>query len=139
MVREDGQTLYLENADCDTTRASDWVRENVFPHLTGPLMYRDGIAREVREFVGESPEFWAYYADYDWVVLCQLYGTMMDLPESWPMYCRDFKQYLDDRGNPRIEKQVDGQHNALSDASWLKNAHQSLSITKPTPHNRYSH
>lgn len=34
-------------------------------------------------------------ADYDWVVLCQLYGTMMDLPKGWPMYCRDVKQLCD--------------------------------------------
>ena len=128
MVREDGETLYLENAYCDKDRASDWVKENVFPHLSGPLCTRNRIAREVKEFAGKSPEFWAYYADYDWVVLCQLYGTMMDLPEGWPMYCRDFKQHLDDRGNPSIEKQSEGQHNALSDALWVKNAHQSLHI-----------
>lgn len=126
MVREDGKRLYLESTECDKSKASPWVVENVFPHLTGPVAARVEIAETVKRFVGESPEFWAYYADYDWVVLCQLYGTMMDLPEGWPMYCRDFKQYLDDRGNPRIHKQVEGQHNALSDAIWLKNAHVNL-------------
>ena len=41
------------------------------------------------------PEFYAYYADYDWVVFCQLFGTMMDLPREFPMYCVDLKQELD--------------------------------------------
>lgn len=36
----------------------------------------------------EVPRFWAYYADYDWVAFCQLFGTMMDLPQGYPMYCR---------------------------------------------------
>lgn len=41
------------------------------------------------------PEFYAYYADYDWVVFCQLFGTMMQLPKGLPMYCIDLKQELD--------------------------------------------
>ena len=126
MVREDGETLYFENCQCDLSKASFWVQENVIPHLTGPRVRYSMISRYILDFVGPNPEFWAYYADYDWVALCQLYGTMMELPEGWPMYCRDFKQYLDDRGNPRVEKQTEGQHNALSDALWLRNAHREL-------------
>lgn len=69
MVREDGKTLYLENLSADYSLASDWVKENVIPHLD---LVKHGVAREeigpkVRAFAGEKPEFWAYYADYDWV------------------------------------------------------------------------
>ena len=65
---------------------------------------------------GEKPEPWAYYADYDWVVFAQLFGTMMDLPEGFPMYCRDIKQECDRLGNPQLPKQDKGEHNALEDA-----------------------
>lgn len=41
------------------------------------------------------PEFYAYYADYDWVVFCWLFGRMIDLPNGFPMYCKDLKQVLD--------------------------------------------
>lgn len=41
------------------------------------------------------PVFHGYYADYDWVLFCSLYGTMMDLPKGFPMYCIDLKQDLD--------------------------------------------
>jgi hypothetical protein len=78
---------------------------------------RSTIAREIVDFVGPSPEFWAWYADYDWVALCQLYGTMMDLPDGWPMYCRDYKQVADERGTD--VSQPDSAHNALGDAQWL--------------------
>lgn len=44
-----------------------------------------------------NPTFYAYYADYDWVVFCWLFGRMIDLPEGFPMYCRDLKQELDSR------------------------------------------
>ncbi len=41
------------------------------------------------------PEFYAYFADYDWVVFCSLFGSMIDLPKGFPMYCKDLKQDLD--------------------------------------------
>jgi hypothetical protein len=40
-------------------------------------------------------EFYAYYADYDWVVFCSLFGRIIDLPKGFPIYCRDLKQSLD--------------------------------------------
>jgi len=42
------------------------------------------------------PEFYAYYADYDWVVFCWLFGRMIDLPKGFPWYCKDLKQMLDE-------------------------------------------
>jgi len=44
-----------------------------------------------------QPEFYAYYADYDWVVFCWLFGKMVDLPKGFPMYCNDLKQTLDEK------------------------------------------
>lgn len=128
MVREDGATLYIENSECDLSRASDWVKVNVFPSLTGPsaAAKRFRIAQCVREFVGPKPELWAYYADYDWVALCQLYGTMMDLPDGWPMFCLDIKQMAYMAGNPKLPEQAAGQHNALEDARWNKAAWEFL-------------
>ena len=68
--------------------------------------------------VDGHPEFWAYYADYDWVVLCQLYGTMMRLPSEWPRFCRDLKQLSVDLGSPTHPPKPKEEHNALSDARW---------------------
>lgn len=44
-----------------------------------------------------KPEFYAYFADYDWVVFCWLFGRMLDLPKNFPYYCRDLKQMLDEK------------------------------------------
>lgn len=84
-----------------------------------------------------TPEFYAYYADYDWVVFCWLFGRMIDLPTGFPMYCNDLKQELerlnetlgyncDEKGNDyKLQEHVDypkqtNEHNALSDAKWNK-------------------
>lgn len=128
MVREDGAELYLENLSADVNMASDWVKENVICYLD---YVKHGVAREeigpkVTAFAGEKPEFWAYYADYDWVVLCQLFGTMMQLPEGWPMYCRDVKQLCDSVGNPKLPRQAGAEHHALADARWTKQAWEFL-------------
>jgi hypothetical protein len=65
---------------------------------------------------------WAYYGDYDWVVLCQLFGTMMDLPEGWPMFAMDVKQLCVSLGDPRLPEQTSAEHHALSDARWTREA-----------------
>jgi hypothetical protein len=42
-------------------------------------------------------EFYAYYADYDWVAFCWLFGKMVDLPNGFPMHCTDLKQTFDEK------------------------------------------
>jgi hypothetical protein len=125
MVREDGAELYLESSDVAWDKANTWVLQNVVPRLNGPTIRRDAIAKMVQAFAGESPEFWAYYASYDWVVLCQLYGTMMDLPKGWPMYCNDLQQTLDRlpydlRSAVRLPDPPITEHHALADARWVR-------------------
>lgn len=45
---------------------------------------------------------------------------MMDLPKSFPMYCKDLKQWCDQLGNPKLPEQAEGEHNALADARHNK-------------------
>lgn len=124
LVRADGATYYAETDQWIPGKASQWVKDNVIVNLRGgeAVKPRDVIAREIVEFVGDDPEFWAYYADYDWVALCQLYGTMMQLPPGWPMFCRDVKQLCDAIGNPTLPEQTTNAHHALADAEWTKQA-----------------
>lgn len=67
-----------------------------------------------------SPEIWGYYADYDWVALCQLYGRMVDLPKGMPYYCLDINQYRRQLGLKRQDLPPDpaDEHHALADAKW---------------------
>lgn len=133
LAAEDGREFYAVASDgWDESHASDWVRANVLPFLgDGERFTRQVIALSIQDFVGagERPEVWGYYSDYDWVLLCQLFGTMMDLPESWPKYCLDVKQLAVSMGNPRLPKQIAGEHNALADARHIKVMHEFL--TRP--------
>ena len=96
-----------------------------------PCPWRDRISikQEILAFCDFSkygkPEFWGYYADYDWVALCQLFGTMVQLPKGYPMYCNDLKQLCVSMGDPSLPK-GDGRHNSLTDALWVKGTHQYL-------------
>lgn len=124
IVAEDGRELYCESSGANLTRASKWVQDNVLPHLTHQVQTRSQIREAIRKFVGDDPkpQFWGYYADYDWVALCQLFGTMLDLPKHWSKYCRDIKQWCDMLGNPELPSQDKNEHHALADARWNKSA-----------------
>ena len=68
-------------------------------------------------------EFYGYYADYDWVVFCWLFGRMIDLPPGFPMYCKDLKQMMDERGldgawRTANHPDPENEHDALTDALW---------------------
>ena len=129
VVSEDRREYYAETDFAASKCSSDWLKANVRPHLSRggeAEKSRGRIGQELLEFMGQKPEIWAYYADYDWVVLCQLFGTMMDLPKGWPMYCRDVKQLCDAMGNPKLPEQLSQEHAALADAKWTKEAWEFL-------------
>jgi len=126
VVCSDGREFYAVNQDAKLHLVSTWVRENVLPQLPpyGDAVWkaRDTIRFDFEYFVrstGPGPfEFWGYYADYDWVVLCQLFGTMMRLPNFFPKYCLDLKQLSYMLGSPKHPSQKTAEHNALEDARW---------------------
>jgi len=149
---EDGRTFYAESTCFDERKASDWVKTNVIAKLkwygngnrtqsynTASVQYTgtpeektevfgtlELIKEGLLDFIGDYvPEFWAYYADYDWVVFCWLFGSMIDLPKEWPMYCRDLKQLADDIGKPKFPEPEE-EHNALADAEWNHKFHKYL-------------
>ena len=93
-----------------------------------------------------KPELYGYYSAYDHVVLCWLFGHMIDLPKGFPMFTNDIQQMLVEKHKlylsmpflfaaqvkydfdewfnwakslTGIDKQIN-QHNALDDAKWNK-------------------
>lgn len=128
IVAEDGREYYAVSNEFDPAHCNQWVRNKVLSLLPPEYTWkpRKQIANEIVHFVGWKPEFWAYYADYDWIVMCQLYGRMFDLPHEWPMFCMDIKQYAVMMGNPTLPNQAGTEHDALEDARWNKLAFEYL-------------
>lgn len=95
------------------------------------------IRDEVKEFLGESPELWAYYGAYDHVTLAQLWGPMSDLPKGIPYLTLDLQQeiirvkkFVDPKVNfnlPNIPES--NKHHALVDAMLVKTQHEWLKET----------
>jgi hypothetical protein len=141
LVAEDDRELYLQCYEADYQHLTPWLLDNVWSKLTlckreakphpqcdisCPWLSRTAIAARIKKYIAEDerPEFWGYYADYDWVIFCQIFSGMLALPKNYPMYCRDLKQFVDQLGNPRLPKQTAGEHNALWDARWTRDAWQ---------------
>lgn len=139
MVAEDGREFYAVSTEFDPARAGDWIRDNVLCHLpdrsdpaaAGLFRTRAQIREGVLQFIGrDRPEFWAFYADYDWVAFCQLFGRMIDLPRGWPRYCLDIKQWCIMLGDPRLPRQTGIEHHALADARWNRDVWAFLSAIR---------
>lgn len=151
---ENGNTLYIESSSFDPSLADDWVKENVLAKLiyggtdnvvenskpSGMLNIKgvspeDNIKKHIITFLEKdsSPEFYAYFASYDWVVFARLFGRMIDLPKNFPMWVIDLKQMMWERGLTKEWKQQmcpdpEGEHNALVDAEWNYTLYKSILI-----------
>lgn len=156
LVRDDGEELYLINRDMPLSLVanSPFLQLNVLPHLpikmnfgAGAIVEWDGehddihlvhpidvIADRVKEFILEGydveeygkPQLWAYYGAYDHVVLCQLFGTMVDLPPGIPMFTNDLMQEWGRLGQPPILPSQANEHRAVDDARWNAEAFAEL-------------
>jgi hypothetical protein len=135
LVCEDGREFYAVSSEFREDQCNPWVRANVLPKLAGTFRESRGEIRDgLLAFIGDTqPEVWGYFADYDWVLLCWLFGAMVDLPKGWPMFCLDLKQEMYFRGikaNTLPRKPAKGEaHHALVDARWLKRAHEAMRTT----------
>lgn len=173
IVAEDGRYYSAISNEYNYKDASDWVKENVIDLLYIYTVHGDQrnrydsnnfqkaygksnkvIAEEIKEFIltpyvdygNSNHEFYGYYADYDWVLLCSLFGTMMNLPKGFPMFCIDLKQMLDAKistkeirsiGYKAAVKRIkdndsypqqENEHNALADAKWNKKLFDFLNL-----------
>lgn len=151
IVCEDGRTYSAIGNQWRYKDADQWVRENVICPLYLDTVHGDErnqmfantfqfyygqsnkeIAAEILAFIteatfGGSIEFYGYYSDYDWVLFCSLFGRMIDLPKGFPMMCFDIEQLRIESG---LSKEIllnnvpqTGNHNALQDALWNKDAY----------------
>ncbi len=124
VVAEDGREYYAVSTEFDPERAGSWVRANVLPKLPPPSSQlwrsRRQIRADLEEFLrvdGPDPiELWAWIGAYDHVALCQLWGTMPELPRALPRFTRELRQLWEDRGSPRIPPRSADAHDALVDA-----------------------
>ena len=143
LVADDGRELYAVSNEVKREDCNPWVQDNVWPTLheypdtdatSAMVDSRASIRCAIEQFIGDDqlPEFWGYYADYDWVVFCWLWGAMVDLPRRWPKFCLDLKQEAHRIGVRLSDLVPDpvGAHNALVDARWIRDAHSALAVRR---------
>jgi hypothetical protein len=158
------QFLFNVSKDCIPVCGNDFTYKNLKALINKYGKTNKEIAEDIKNFCkientnAKNPQanlkitdpniqFYAYYADYDWVVFCWLFGKMNDLPDGFPRYCRDLKQNFDvlaeylntERSfftpkqwvkmvkevHPDYPKKTN-EHNALDDAKWNKALHNFL-------------
>ncbi|MQA27760.1 MAG: polyadenylate-specific 3'-exoribonuclease AS [Micromonosporaceae bacterium] len=128
VVDERGREFYAVSTEFDPDAAIGWVRRNVLdklPSHADPAWRSRGRIREdlyeflvapLREKLDDRIELWAWFAAYDHVVLCQLWGPMPALPRAIPRFTKDLRQRWEDLGRPPLPPAGADQHDALADA-----------------------
>jgi len=140
LVCEDSRTYYAENCNFKADLCNPYVKENILPKL-GPVQGRlpiAVIAEEIQDFIAAphslergkaKPQFWAYYASYDWVVFCWLFGIMDKLPAGYPYHPMDLQQWWVQLGKPDIKPpEPENEHHALADALWNQQLYKALCL-----------
>lgn len=124
VVCEDGREYYAVSTEFDADRAGPWVRRHVLPKLpssSSPLWrtrarIRDDLYRFLVPRPSVQPELWAWVGAYDHVALCQLWGSMVELPTALPRYTNELRQHWDVHGCPTLPPMPPDAHDALADA-----------------------
>jgi hypothetical protein len=154
LVREDGRELYRINPEClSNVSKHPWLSVNVAPYLPikaspGILewdeshpeyqyvsMSLDNLITDVLAFIQDTPDvqLWAYYSAYDHVVLCQLFGSMAELPAGVPMFTFDLQQLIETRPYVALPAEPWKIHHAMDDARWTRDAYAAVTGSDPTP------
>lgn len=129
VVAEDGRQYYAENADLNEQGISPWIANNVLIKRTGPTKTLAEIHTDLIEFFQPTPtEIWAWFGEYDWLVLRQLFGHMLDWPQGWPLSHMNLEQLRLSLGKPDLPPLPSDAHHALEDAIWCKKAWEELQM-----------
>lgn len=138
LISDTGETYYAVNEEFPMMRgrADPFLKKHVLPKIGSAMFYRSRrkIAADVSHLIGKQPdanltELWADFGAYDHVVLCQLFGRMIDLPRGFPWFTHDLCQELRRLGVRRADLpqgNPEDEHNALADARVLRAQHQYL-------------
>ncbi len=123
--RTERRDLRAEATECGGV---DWTPPSNTPPPPG--VPHAEIADAITAFVGldPKPEFWGYFADYDWFLFTRLWGRSgwMKMPRKFPRLCMDLKQYAIHLGVQKLPTPFKPEHHALVDARWTKHAFEFL-------------
>lgn len=119
LAAENGDVFYAELTDYAPDGLSHWVKENVIPLLSGPVlraarnaprnkdMFLRGdqtdVSRALRNWLASfggpgSVHIWADVPAWDWVLFCELFGGAFGLPQQIHYIARDLATALELRG-----------------------------------------
>ncbi|RAP67071.1 3'-5' exoribonuclease, partial [Pseudomonas aeruginosa] len=120
VVCEDGREFYAETPTARTLASlTPWLVNNVYVHLDDVNIRTEAqIAGDLFRLVSgdKNPEFRGYFADYDWVLICECFGGMLHNPLGHLAY--DIAQEARRLG---IRFQTNTpRHKAIDCARWTK-------------------
>lgn len=152
IVSDDDRHLYLVNEEYVTSfyemRAyywkdlsavgTVWLTENVMNKISiddPNLVPYEQWDQKIVDFISNNGEYksrdevelWGYYAAYDHVLLAQVFGPMIGLPEVIPMFTHEIMQIRRGQKLPWRDREKYPEHHALYDAIYQKRIYEDWS------------
>lgn len=100
-VSEDGRYFYAEFTDYDKSQVDSWIKENVIDNfILSDMEVNTSRCNTLRELSSKGSksyvvedlkiwlsqfreiEIWSDYLAYGWVLFCDIFGTVFDIPEN---------------------------------------------------------
>jgi hypothetical protein len=135
LYNPDGQSFYAELTDYDPLQVDEWLQTNVIDNLILPNKKPEGdvltvlgdykaVAKALTKYLTqfENIRILGDLATYDWVLLCELFGGALNLPDNVYYIPIELCTLLETAGiDPDVSREdfsglSGAKHNALDDA-----------------------
>ena len=138
LVKSNGESYYRVSNEFTDEELPEWHKKHILPVLgEEERVPRAQMAGEIKEFLkGCTPSFIGWFSAYDWVIVCQIFGSMLSLPAHWPQFCIDIRQIvaMEMRKDPDFgikfqfckPPKPTNEHNAVADAYWTRDLYSNL-------------
>ena len=136
-----GKNFYRELSDYDENQVDNWIQENVLAYIgrdaDNPAISRGQLRVELEEWLSSYNEqiiMWGDFLAYDWILLCELWGGALYVPDYIHYIPRDICTLLEAKGvDPDVNRvgfagllNSYPLHHALGDAQLIRHCYNKL-------------
>lgn len=153
IISDNNKTFYAELTDYDKSQVDDWIKTNVISNLLFEDEKKNIVISDDEkkyQIKGDSKflkthltewlskfsevEIWSDCLSYDWVLFCDIFGTVFDIPKNVYYIPFDISTLFKlKRIDPDISREEftgtndnKNKHNALFDAKVIKKCYEKL-------------
>lgn len=133
---EHGNDYYAVTNEFTSETCNEWVKQNILPKLgdkknwKSKLLIRDELIEYFNRtnYEGSRITIYGWYCSHDWLLFCNLFGGLINLPYKVNQASMDIRQICSFLALPINTAQPKDAHNALVDARWTRDLYRQMMV-----------